>query len=240
MLRLRPQENVGRALAWRKDRQTSYPKGKHGLHAPVIVLSIHTRWVHSCTCREAGSQIPPTQAPLCTLHPSRKSHPSSPSSKTAPTASPSAISSTSARPPQATPLAAIATVSPTPNVRVEHRSYVYGIGKPSASLDEKIHRYRMSDVWGDKIRGVAELYIVLKHYIMTPCLLEMGNTYHDQARVSETFASSTMLSPSSGTVAFAVQLTPDSNLVSVTSTSKFLSEGSSVAVRVRPASSSRS
>jgi len=123
--------------------------------------------------------------------------------------------------------------------RVEHRSYVYGIGKP-CSLDEKIHRYRMSDVWGDKIRGVAELYIVLKHYIMTPCLLEMGNTYHDQARVSETFASSTMLSPSSGTVAFAVQLTPDSNLVSVTSTSKFLSEGSSVAVRVRPASSSRS
>jgi len=118
--------------------------------------------------------------------------------------------------------------------RVEHRSYIGG--KPWM----EIHRYRMSDVWGDKIRGVAELYIVLKHYIMTPCLLEMGNTYHDQARVSETFASSTMLSPSSGTVAFAVQLTPDSNLVSVTSTSKFLSEGSSVAVRVRPASSSRS
>jgi hypothetical protein len=71
------------------DRQTSY-QGKHGLHAPVMLLSIHT-----CTCREAGTQIPPTQGPLCTLHPSRKqiahSHPSSPrSSKTAPKASPSA------------------------------------------------------------------------------------------------------------------------------------------------------
>eukprot|EP00964_Phaeocystis_antarctica_P129855 scaffold93712_cov69-Phaeocystis_antarctica.AAC.7 len=48
---------------------------------------------HTCTCREVGS----SQAPLCTLHPSRKSHSSSPSSKTAPKASPSAISSTSSR-----------------------------------------------------------------------------------------------------------------------------------------------
>ena len=68
-----------RALAREKDRQTD---GNHGLpaedkNAPVMLLRIHTRWVHTCTCREAGSQIPPTQAPLCTLHPSRKSHSSS-------------------------------------------------------------------------------------------------------------------------------------------------------------------
>ena len=51
--------------------------------------------VHTCTCREVASQIPPAQARLCTLHPSRKSHSSPPSSKTARKASPSAISSTS-------------------------------------------------------------------------------------------------------------------------------------------------
>ena len=35
------------------------PEGKHGLHARVMLLSIHTRWVHTCTCREAGSHAKP-------------------------------------------------------------------------------------------------------------------------------------------------------------------------------------
>jgi hypothetical protein len=38
------------------------PEGTHGLHARVMLLSIHTRWVHTCTCREAGSHAKPERA----------------------------------------------------------------------------------------------------------------------------------------------------------------------------------
>ena len=63
-----------------------------------------------------------------------------------------------------------------------------------------------------------------------PTETEQGRVaYHDQARVSETFASSRRLSPSRGTLALAVQVAPDSNLVSSTSNSRFLSAGVSVA-----------
>ena len=92
--------NCSRPSRW-SDDGNALPEGKHGLHS-VGDAAQHSHMVgpHTCACREVGS----SQAPLCTLHPSRKSHSSSPSSKTAPKASPSAISSTSARPPQATPV----------------------------------------------------------------------------------------------------------------------------------------
>ena len=39
---------------------SAFPARAMCLHGAVMLLSIHTRWVHTCTCREAGSQIPPT------------------------------------------------------------------------------------------------------------------------------------------------------------------------------------
>ena len=38
------------------DRHTT--EDKHGSLAPKMLLSIRTRWVHTCTCREAGSSNP--------------------------------------------------------------------------------------------------------------------------------------------------------------------------------------
>jgi hypothetical protein len=106
------------ALLMRKGPDSA-ARAQRGCEVRRFTLSIHTRW--SLTWTWAGRQglksHPPRKRPHsahCTP-PANPIHPHPHPRQTAPKASPSAISSTSARPPQATPLAAKATVSPTPN-----------------------------------------------------------------------------------------------------------------------------
>lgn len=66
------------------------------------------------------------------------------------------------------------------------------------------------------------------------------SAYQDHERLSVTLASSTKLSPSSGTLAVAVHVAPSSNLESTYSTSMFLSAGVNVTETSRPLSSERS